>query len=379
MPDPSYDKVLFDSVNDIVVHHPKLVEAKRYADQLLKLGPYRDEAPCTEISGPAGVGKSTLWNWIKDEQPTCSVFESVKVARGPAVLVGRRPVITVKLAEEPTVVTICELFLEALGDPMTGKGTVRDKTHRVDVLLHLCGVSVIFIDEFQYVVDRTGIVSAENIVDWLRDRHMRASRSALGFSDARSIALCFIGLGRLGAIFSGDSQRLRRWDAGWRMSPYGREGEDLDDFAGIVSAFVEACALRTDTKLDFDDPRLIERFHYATWGIAGGLKKLFAAAMRIAALAPDHYPTLSLRLFERAFDLQIRVDEYPVVELGHGAGIMRPPIPMQNSFGTSFDANRSPPLPIDDRDPIAPLSRRRATSKSKRLIEEASNRAFASE
>lgn len=358
---PCVEKELFDSVNDLTVYHPRLEQAKRYAEQFVRLGPYKNEAPCSEISGPPGVGKTTLWDWLRREEPKNIGTVTVRIARQPPVEADLKPYITVKLEQQPTLEKLCNAFLRSLGDPRPLQGSVVEKTERVDRYLHFCQVRCVFLDEAQYVVDRSGIVVAEGIIDWLRDRHMRASREHLGYEDARSVALCLMGLGRLDAVFSNDGQRLRRFDAGWRMEPYGSDGEELADFQGVVGCFADACRLPIDAELDFDDLDLTRRFHHASLGLPSGVKKVFAAAMRIVSLFPASYPTLNLDLLEQAFTWQVREAEQA------GDEALLASARRANPFAKRFDlksAYRSLP---DDRLPISPPSVRRRKAQEKRL------------
>lgn len=374
-PQVTRDKELFDSVNNLFVEHPRLAEAKRYADQLVALGPYADEAPCSEICGPAGVGKSTLWNWIKAGDQTDGERMRISLPKRTEIFVRRRPLLAIKLQQQPTLEKMCNAFLQELGDPWWWQGQTTEKTERVDLLLHHAQVHVVYIDEFQYVVDRSGVVVSEAIVDWLRDRHMPAARIRSGLPNARSVALCLLGMGRLTAVFSDDAQRLRRWDAGWRIEPYGRGTGDLEDFAGIISAFFEACALPVAPDLDVTDPDLVGRFQYATWGIPGELKKLFGAAMRVAGLFPEKHPALDLRLLERGFELQVRKEEHVSANSQAGVGSAET-VPMQNPFSAMFDPTRpSPPL-LDDRAALPSLESRRRTANQRRALNWEVKRSF---
>ena len=370
--DPPFGaKELFDSVNNLVVRHPKLVEAKRWADLFVELGPFSDEAPCSEICGPAGIGKSTLWEWLNDGARERVDWCEFRLPKRPPGRVLRRPYLTIKLQQQPTVGKICDEFLRALGDPLWWQGSVVDKTARVDILLHAAQTHVVYIDEFQYVVDRTGVVVSEDIVDWLRDRHMPASRARLDLPCARSICLCLLGLGRLSAIFSGDGQRLRRWDAGWRMEAYGNSGPDLDDFASIVAAFLDATLLPVNPAIDPSDPDLVRRFHYATWGVSGYVKKLFGAAMRLAAFQPERYRVLDQRLLSDAFALQIRTEEFELVSRLVAVGDEPSYHGMQNPFSDNFNASSPPPALTDDRAPLPAPETRRRRAETRRDIDDA--------
>lgn len=359
--DPSLEKDLFDSVNDLTVYHPRLEQAKRYAEQFVRLGPYKNEAPCSEISGPPGVGKTTLWDWLRQEESRETGTVLVKVARQPPIEADRKPYITVKLEQQPTLEKLCNAFLRSLGDPRALQGSVVEKTERVDRFLHYCQVRCVFIDEAQYVVDRSGIVIAESIIDWLRDRHMRASREHLGYDDAHSVALCLMGLGRLGAVFSNDGQRLRRFDSGWRIEPYRAEGDDLLDFQGIVGCFADACLLPTDDDLDFDDLNLIRRFHHASCGLPSGIKKVFGAAMRLVGLFPGSYPVLSLDLLEQAYAWQVREAQ----QIGDDA--FNSSVDSLNPFARDFNINTAMRTIPDDRLPISPPSVRRRRAQERRI------------
>lgn len=356
-------KSLFDSVNDLIVRHPRLIEAKRYADMMVELGPYADEAPCSEICGPSGIGKSTLWEWLRDDGSSSDEWCEFKVPKRPAGRIRRKPYLTLKLQQQPTIGKICDEFLQELGDPFWWQGNATEKTARVDILLHAAQVQAVFIDEFQYVVDRSGVVVSEAIVDWLRDRHMPASRTRMNLPNARSIAICLLGLGRLSAIFSDDPQRLRRWDAGWRIEPYSNQGSDLEDFASIIASFLSAVQLPIDAAIDPTDPSIVHRFHYASWGIPGYIKKLFSGAMFLAGLRPRRHSCFDMELLRSAFTHVTRMEEFEVPTIGVARAGTAANLLMQNPFDDDFDSALPSPLLMDDRRALpSPESRRNLAS-----------------
>lgn len=364
-------KALFDGVNDLIVRHPRLVEAKRYADMMVNLGPYADEAPCSEICGPSGIGKSTLWEWLRDEGTSAVEWCDYKLPKRPGGQVRRKPYLTIKLQQQPTISKICDEFLQELGDPFWWQGSATEKTARVDILLHAAQVHAVFIDEFQYVVDRSGVVVSEAIVDWLRDRHMPASRTRMNLPNARSIAICLLGLGRLSAIFSDDPQRLRRWDAGWRMEPYANHGSDLEDFASIIASFLNSVQLPVDDAIDPTDPSVVKRFHYASWGIPGYVKKLFSGTMLLAGLDPRRHTRLDMGLLRAAFFHVTRMEEFEVPTFGVVRDGVTAQSLMQNPFEDGFDQTLPSPRLMDDRQALpSPESRRKlATTRRRRAAE----------
>ena len=360
-------KALFDGVNDLIVRHPRLVEAKHYADLMIKLGPYADEAPCSEICGPSGIGKSTLWDWLRDESAAGEEWCEYRLPKRPPGRVKRKPYLTIKLQQQPTIGKICDEFLQELGDPFWWQGNATEKTVRVDILLHAAQVQAVFIDEFQYVVDRSGVVVSEAIVDWLRDRHMPASRTRMNLPDARSIAICLLGLGRLSAIFSDDPQRLRRWDAGWRIEPYSNQGSDLEDFASIIASFLNAVQLPIDPSIDPTDPAIVDRFHYASWGVPGYIKKLFSGTMFLAGLHPRRHAQFDMGLLRAAFTHVTRLEEFEVPTVGVNRGRLANRSIMQNPFDDNFDTSLPSPILMDDRQALPSPESRRKMASTRRL------------
>jgi hypothetical protein len=248
------------------------------------------------------------------------------------------------MPEEPTPTTVCHAILEAYGDRWFRTGSVENLTHRIDRLIDKCETTTIIIDEAQRLVDRDGTVAAQKLIDWFKSRHSK-----------HNIALIFLGLPRLRDLFEADRQIERRWDAEiempayrWKTSKGVDDIEGQDNFMGILVAFLSLS--RLTFAFDIHDRKVGQRFHYASGGIPGHVKKLILRLIRLLNRRAENGP-IDLPHFAAAFDKAFR----PQI---HG---------MVNPFLNDFDFRETPSVWLDD---VAPARGLAGKGKKKTIKQE---------
>jgi hypothetical protein len=340
-------RLQFSALSSIFIEHRRYAAAYRRVRMAVILGGDDEEAPCLQLSGPPGVGKSTIKRKLLVDFPKRPSARKVKVPRGPPIRCDHIPVLAFNMPTNPTVKSILREGLRELGDP---EWTGQDDsllTDRFDRFVAACGTRAILIDEAHRAVDRGGVVVSANIAEWLTARH-----------SANSVSLVLVGLGRLKHLFTADLQLARRWDSEFRLEPYdwrdgadGTPGDDQLIFMGIVDAFVELSPIPFEGDLDPHDECMAFRFYYASRGVIGLLKKILKHSVRLIA-EEGLQPVISLPLLERSYDEAIR-------------GELRAP---RNPFAADFDPISTPPPPplLDDR-LLLPSPERRRREKSKKV------------
>lgn len=340
---PALKSTLLTDLSSIFVPHSRFESIYGEVRDVIELAPCPD-APCLHVSGPSGVGKTTLRNRLTAEFPTLPDARRIKLLR-QVVCADHIRLLDLRMPPQPTVKSLAREMLRLFGDDEWYRGDEFMVGDRVDRYIEGCGTAAVMIDDAQRAIDRTGVVVSEKLVDWLKERHER-----------HGISLILLGLGRLRYLFEADDQIERRWDAELRLEPY-RWGRDEDanlgdraDFIGVLASFSELSPL--PFALDVTDEAVAFRFYYATRGLTGYLAKLLQMAMRIAMREP--HDRVNAELLEQAFERAFRA------ELHH----------MSNPFSAGFEARLPPPLD-DDRILVAEMRDQKPLGMTKKRFRRA--------
>jgi hypothetical protein len=287
-------------IDTTFVEHPVFAEAIKKVEAILSLHSLNVLMPNLDISKPSGIGKSTLIDKLKGKFPRVKDKRHVVLRSGVRVECDEIPLLCIDMPPTPTVISLAQAMLKALGDVHWDKGGQKSLDPRVDLYLEACGIQGIMIDNAQRAVDQRGVVVKKDLGNWLVARY-----------DALNIPFFFVGLGRARYLFDQDEQIDRRFDADHRMSPY-RWGALNDPhgphsrvtFIAILHALRQASGISWDPALNLDSSVVCLRFYYASRGVIGLLKKLLTAAMRV--LVKDGGEKVDLVLLQRAFNLAFR-------------------------------------------------------------------------
>jgi hypothetical protein len=270
---------LKERMHAIFVAHPMfeeiLGEISFYIEEYEPEG--RAPPPCLPVVGPTGVGKSTLFEKLQSLYPRVLNARKVVLPDGSEYVCDYVPVVCITIPEKISIKYIAGAILKELGDPRWNMGSTAERTERIDRFLKYCETRALVFDESQRVLDRTGVITSQEFIDWVKGRH--------GIGRA---AYFFFGLPRTTDLFSQDSQIDRRWLSELEMLPYswGEDGDkDLssrDNFKGLLLAIANQSPVPFDPKLNFENDDTAKRFFYASRGTAGDLKEtLLETAMTI--------------------------------------------------------------------------------------------------
>jgi hypothetical protein len=322
-------------VSSIYVPHTRFVDTlAKIRTAIDTLHDVDDEPPCLYVTGPSRVGKSTLLRKLVADYPKRRDGIVVSHKLLGKLTADHRPLVIVKMPSSPTVISLAQAMLKALGDPNWWRGASRSLLEaRVDLLLDLCRVKAVVCDEAQRIVDRSGTVVSFDIVDWLRDR-----------SANNGIILVLVGLGRLAAAFMQDDQFDQRYDAEIRMLPYrwkdeaGKDlVEEIEELRAILISIKQVMPLVFDPEVDVDNRDefaamlALRRFYYAGSGLLGRVLKLFKHAARHIVANPEAHGAITLALLFDAFE----------------TGFDYRKVGMVNPFAPDWQACLPPPL-VDD-------------------------------
>ena len=251
------------------------------------------------MTGPSGFGKSTILEHYHELFPRMA--ESTRT---------RIPVLYVTTPASPTVKSMAEAILVALGDPMARRGSAEEKTFRIYQLLKACQVELLLIDEFQHFCYAHSIVEFRSIADWLKNV---ISLTGLG------VILC--GLPEAEMVIQSNEQLARRFSSKYAFTPFKQDLEDdFKEFRGILKAFEGAMPLAAEAPLY--EANLARRFIIASNGLLDYVRKVLEGAL--AAAAETQRKTLDMDLYAAGFRNEVWSDVPDRLNPFHPTSPLRP-------------------------------------------------------
>lgn len=312
----------YNAIDAVFVNHPVYADAVDEIRDVIELCPV-STAPCVQISGPSGVGKSTIKDRMEIEYPAVRDGAVVHMPGGITIISDQYKLLVLEMPEAPTVKSLARAIIAAYGDQFSCSGDEYTLSQRVDRLIRASGTAAILIDEANRAVERPGTVVSDKLIDWLKSRH-----------GVNSVAFILLGLGRMRHLFEIDRQIERRWDAEIRLEPYrwiDKDGQDdlegQANFIGLLAKFRDLSPVPFD--FDVEDDDIAFRFFYLSQGLVGNLKKLLLKSARL--LRRTRTETFDLPLLKLAADKAFRLE-------ANG---------MQNPFSPDFVRRLPPPLEDD--------------------------------
>ena len=323
-------------IDRILVRHPRFNAALAQIDycNLYATEIQTSSPPCLAILGETGAGKTTLVRtWIAN-----SGLARSETPQGSII-----PYLYVSVPAGATIKATASNFLKTLGDPNAGRGTQWNMVERLYMLIEGCQVRMIFVDEFQHIVEKEKSRILYNVADFLKD-----------IINHTCVPMILIGrLGEAEPIFQVNPQLDRRIGSPLILEPFAWDRKQPD------TTVYEFCELlgAIDAALPFDPSGLGEedmafRFFYATNGYLGHVMDLIRYAARWAIDA--NCATLNLTLLEAAYNRCIAS-----TEMGRGK---------VNPFTAEFtESTAKVVLPVEQPAPLpGPLDERATTNRGQR-------------
>ena len=237
--------------------------------------------PCLAILGETGAGKTTLVHqWLARNNNTRS-----ETPDG-----SRIPYLYVSVPAKASIKGTAAAFLTTLGDPNPGRGTPWNMVTRLHTLLKSCQVRMIFVDEFQHILDHDTQHGLNAVTDFLKD-----------IINQTSIPMILIGQkGEAEPILRTNPQLSRRVGTPRYMQPFQwdrNHPKTIAEFRTIMESI--------DLELPLDPSGLGKedmayRFHSATNGYLGWIMHLIRHAAHLAIV--EHCSTLNRMLLQQSYD-----------------------------------------------------------------------------
>lgn len=208
------------------------------------------------IAGESGVGKSTLIEVIKRQNPEYEADERTV-----------RPVVVVEVDEGLGKRNLPAWTLKALGDPRPTKGTEVDMTNRVFDLATAEGVKLFMFDEVQHFVEKEKGETLRRRANWFKR-----------LTDRTKAAIVLSGLPSLLSLTAADDQLRGRFQTPIILPRFDwTSPAQKEEFLKILYGFDRGI------RQHFDMPSLVDpSMQFRCYCACGGLMRPLARTLRAA-------------------------------------------------------------------------------------------------
>ena len=308
-----------ETLHNLRVAHTGWQDILDEFDDLITFAPYSNEGVGMMIIGESGVGKTTLLKAIKARFPEAQQQDDRTLVPCPLVSIPSRP----------TIKSVAQATLAALGDPLAGVGgqTTVELTSRIVCLAKGCESRALLFDEANHFVDGRRGDSLLQISDWFKE-----------LSDQCEIPFVLCGLPRSEAILECNVQLRRRFSTTLELSLFDQTTDKLSltRFTKVIKAICSQIPMLSRSNLL--DRDTVSKLFVASDGRIGPLVKLLSAALKIAVRKVQ------------------AVIESSVLEQAFQRAIWRSGIGNLNPFNSEFKIRRldkpSEPYSGTSRDPV---------------------------
>lgn len=272
----------------IFIEYPRLtrlLEKIKHCHQYSKIAA---EPECMFISGYAGTGKTTLYEYYERQHPRTRNEYGANV-----------PVLSASAPQRATEKTLASELLYRAEDPAAEKGSAYNQTARLKMFIKDCGVEIIFLDEFQHFVDRDSEKVLKNVSDWLKNLIIATKRPIILIAQPYAEQVLDV---------TGNEQLQRRFLLREKLEPFGwtnndepnpkRKDDEKDEFRAFLAAVDEQ--LPFNKRSNLSDPIIAYRFYCGT---NGRVSRVMAIVRKATELALDcSLEALDLNVLAEAYE-----------------------------------------------------------------------------
>ena len=268
--------------NNVYVLYPRFKEILAAIDDCHQFSNLKDEPECLFLKGETGAGKTTILKSYAQNYPRYQTQDSTII-----------PVLEVTIPSPATVKSVVTKLLWELGDPAYDKGTISNQTIRLIGLMRNCGVSLVFLDEFQHFIDRDSAKVLKTVSDWLKDLILDTK-----------VPVVLIGLPEAETVFQFNPQLSRRFANRQNLSPFSWSDSGRE-FRTFLHAVESQLPLIEESALACEEMAL--RFYYAADGIVAYVMKLIRYGTYLALKHGQE--KLDLNVLALAFEKYVKADK----------------------------------------------------------------------
>jgi hypothetical protein len=276
----------------IFIEYPRLttlLDKIRHCHQYSKIAA---EPECMFISGYAGTGKTTLYEYYEQQHPRTIDENGVNI-----------PVLSAAVPQRATEKTLVSELLSRVGDPASERGTTYNQTSRLKMFISDCAVELVLLDEFQHFVDKDSEKILKNVSDWLKNL-INATR--------KPIILIAQPYAEQVLDASGNEQLQRRFLLRETLEPFGwTENEEhspkiksdkKNEFRAFLASVDEQ--LPFNRRSNLSDPTIAFRFYCGT---NGKISKVMAIVRKATELALNaSLEAIDLNVLSEAYEERLQ-------------------------------------------------------------------------
>ena len=244
------------SLRRMIVHYPQYTAAIREIASVHSRWRDCKVAEGVLFVGQSGSGKSTVLEQYVDNFPRRFKVRKTVI-----------PVLTVLTPEAPTVKSLAESFLTALGDPAASRGTSQTMTRRIVYFLSECEVELIMLDEFHHFFDGGRQAEGKRVTDWLKN-----------LFNAAKVPVVLFGLPVAIQALNANQQLRRRFCAPHYISEFKFSTSDQQVAFRAVLDHIQA-SLPVSSSICFSEPAIASRFYFASCGLIDYVIKVIDEAV----------------------------------------------------------------------------------------------------
>ncbi|WP_167361358.1 TniB family NTP-binding protein [Burkholderia stagnalis] len=267
-------------VERILIPHRQFKDVVERLQYVLALSQHGADPRHTLLVGESGTGKTWIARYIRSILPD--------LERGGVHI---KPVLVVETPTSPTLKSLAQAILAALGDPLASLGNAEVKRLRALALMRQCQVQILIVDELQHFLDHGSHNSPQSVADWLKS-----------FVEDARIPCLLMGLPRSTAILALNEQLRRRFSARIELLPFSIEREEEEiEFRTILNALDEM--LPCQRRSGLAEPETARRIYMATNGLIGYVRRLTTGAFEL--MLATSQPSIDRSLLQQAFVQEI--------------------------------------------------------------------------
>jgi hypothetical protein len=245
-------------IEKILVKYPLWLKIFGRIEHCHRLQSYAAKPPCLRLVALSTAGKTTLLESYAERFPA-RLDETGK----------RQPVVFVKNPRTGSINDLAGAILQDLGDPRADRGTVGNKTFRIEKLFREFHVELLILDELQHFVDRDSSRVLLNASNWLK-----------GLIKTTKVAAVLAGIeGDAETIIDTNVQLASLFPDPIRLTPFAWDINDPnggEDFRKFLMLLESMLPLKGDSHLS--DPDRAFRCYVASGGVVGSLMALIRGA-----------------------------------------------------------------------------------------------------
>lgn len=304
-------------IGKLRIIYPELEEIKRLLRGCQIRAHRRREPSCALVTGHQGVGKTTLYEYYAADYPRVETDDGMLV-----------PCLTASIPVPATVKGLVTALLEALGDADPEKGNIVTQTMRLKTLLKACETEIIFLDEFQHIIDRDSEKVLRTTADWLKN-----------LINSTKIPVVLLGMPNCTRILDANPQLRRRFSIRRSIEPFAwlKEENGKTDYPIRKLLKVIETKLPLEKASNLSDPDMAKRIYCASGGVIDSIMKLVRGSAELAIETQTE--KITLELLAHAYDLELAVNQ---PDLPHPFKVKEKSLEELVPFKNSFEIQRMP-------------------------------------